>query len=259
MKKFGVMGANTLLKKIGDTMDLEISYEAILEVPIDSTKIRIKDTFGILPGTKFLINLESIEATNSDFDWLYLKQPTTEYHPEGSMVTTNLVCDVVPVTKTKNLSRDELEYIKRFRVSKDIPISHGSLARFQGRNYFIVGVDISDLSYSIKLREANAAITIQHEVKGPYNGFGYEYNWEDKYSEIPAYFNHMSSEMRMEVGAGYLPKTDQSIVIQNRYQVDIHQRLVSSYGIGYKVVGIDRHLVRNMTTLIVDYDLDRKN
>lgn len=260
-----ILAATNFINKTGKPIYIDTNYMVSENASAGESTLWLSETFGILDNSEVTIGQQDNIVIFRSPLYITLKDPLVESIAKNSFISNETFTKCIPMPAGKDITRDQLEFNKRIRVPKGTLVNYGSKVNYMLKDYFVTGLDDCDTSLSLKLRSIDVYVDIQREGDGEPNGFGLDPTWNSIQTNIPAYSEHMSSQLRPMEGAGYIPGTYQMITIPNHIDVTIGDRIVRHDNNGLaaientilKVIGLDRYRVKNLLTLLVDYDVAR--
>jgi len=252
-----IVAADNLIAKYGRPFSVETGYSVTLASDIGDLTITLSETFGLQEGHQLETGSETITIASISGETINLVEPLTAKVEIGIKLTGSVDTLCVQAPVGRSITRDTLEFNKRVRVPKGTLVNYGSKVHYIEKDFFVTGFDLSDLTLSLKLRAIDGLVTLQRLSPGDFNGFGYTDTPVNIGEDVPAYFEHVSSQIRLMDGAGYVPTTYQLVAIPADYDMEIGDRVLRGDDV-LKVIGLDRFRLKNLLTLIVDYDSARE-
>lgn len=263
-------GANTLINRMGTNCKIESRFYLAKDAKAGDKVIKLATSIGLDPTNKLEIaatnplNPFEIETGGSelvtiaaiDGNQITLESPLTSSFSAKSVLFKDYSIKCMPLIKSTDVTREDVEFIRRIRVRRDLVATYGSRVYYQNRWFFVTGYDISDLTLLLKLREIGETI---HIVSGDRSGKdnGYSFNRDNPsylYKDVQCWFNHLSSSAELE-DPGFLPETYQMVIIPNILDVKIGDYILRDDGdLVYKVTGVDDSKITGFHNLTVNLD-----
>lgn len=251
--------AENLINNMGFNVTLETKYRVQRDTAIGDERLVLSDTFGLKVGHVLNIGADTVEIASIDRDSLIvdLTGPLSEEHLTGAYLQ-KIVNTKATSPKARSSNKDLFELTRSIRIAKDHIVNYGSIVTRDGDSFFVTGFNDSDLTYLLKIHLTNRRLSLQRYQDGPFNGFGYDKEWHTLYTGVPAYSEHISSRMDLQE-SGYNASTYQVITMPEVYAEDLllTDRILVGQFDKFKIIGFDRMKLRNLLTVIVDYDEDR--
>jgi hypothetical protein len=249
-------GTANLIERMGDLISILTSYRLTSAVSPGDILINVDDSWGIQPESVFMLGDEQIVVDEVEGTTLYLSDPIALEHSSGDFITSSIETFSIPVPRFKRITYELLEFIRKVRVAKNTVLNYGSLVTHFSEEFFIVGVDPGDASYSISLREINANLTVKRAERKTTTGS----SWSDTaiepstiYEGVKAYFQYNLADLPFRQGLGYVQTGSSLAIISRTYNIKIGDKILDSMD-SYKVVGFNRYTSKNLLTLILNVD-----
>ena len=261
-------GASTLINRMGSNCKIETRFYLTEEAKVGDTKIRLDNSIGLNPQDTLALaptntlnpfeidtgGSETVTIAAIDGNQITLTAPLTSYFSAKSVLYKDYSIKCMPLIKSTDVTREDVEFIRRIRVRRDISATYGSRVYYQNRWFFVTGYDISDLTLLLKLREIGTTIDI---VSGTRTGRdnGYSFDRTDPsylYKEVQCWFNHLSSSAE-SADPGYLPETYQMVIVPKIIDVKIGDYILRD-DLTYRVTGVDDSKVVGFHNLTVNLD-----
>jgi len=265
-----VLAASNYIQKRGIDIDIMVAYTLSSEVHSGDQTLPLTDIFGLLPGI-FSLGSESVTVVSVNFvtKEAIIAEPLVTDHVVDSQLIASITEKAIPINKGRNLSRDDTEFVQRVRVGLDCLLSYGGQIRYNNRQFFIVGADLSDLSYSVRMIEIQTSLSLWRTTNAPATTLG---GWTGQVpvigvptsnqceiaSSIPARVIKVSNTFdERDDGPGERPGMYGTCLVPRPLDVQVGDKLIDVYGPEFRVTGIDLYSIRNMLTLSIDLDTYR--
>lgn len=263
-------GANTLINRMGADCKIETRFYLTKPAQAGDQTIKINSSIGLNPEDTLLLaptnplnpfeietgGNERVTIAAIDGNKITLNAPLTSYFSARSVLYRDYAIKCMPLIKSTDVTREDVEFIRRIRVRRDISATYGSRVYYQNRWFFVTGYDISDLTLLLKLREIGGTIhIISGERSGKDNGYSFDKdNPSYIYKDIQCWFNHLSSSAELE-DPGLLPETYQMVLVPNIINVKVGDYLLrEDTDTVYRVTGIDDSKITGFHNLTVNVD-----
>lgn len=250
-----IIAMRNFIEKKGRDISFYTRYKLASPSVRGSLYLDLEDTYGIIPDASFNLGLEVIMVDSIEGSRINLYEPIAMDHPDDKQISRLSYEKAIQVPRYQRITQDYLEYTRKIRVSKFTLVNYGTQAIFMGKEFFVVGLDDSDISIAVKLREVNVHLDIARMNRVEKTSFGYDTKPDIIYSNIPGHQEYITSNLLM-YESGYTPSTISYITIPDDYDVKIMDQVIIGAET-YRITGFDRARFKNMLFLVVDYDTDR--
>lgn len=252
------IGTANLLNKLGDELIITTNYVVEYKALPGDDNITLKSSKGLVLGCTLLIGNEEHRVVEIADNKILIDPPLSNIVHSNTALVNRSSVKGLPVPRFKSITYDLLEFVRKIRVPQNTVVDYGSIVHYLGENFFVVGIDPGDYSYSLTMREINAYIDL-HRVK---------FDLQDIIlaESIPANITHYQSDLPLKEGIGYTPMSSLNCMIPKYHPLDPIRSILSDIqyrdiviadGVRYSIVGFNRVTNKNFLNLILAYEPSR--
>lgn len=161
-------GTKRFIRSRGRKVAVEAVFITKQAAKAGDDTIRLYETLGLLPGTKFSLPVQSplgdytqeLEVKEAHTWGVTLTGPVLSDIPEAAVLQLNSEVYALFTSPGRDITRDTIESNRRVRVPSDTVISYGSVVQSGVNRYYVSGYQEGDSSLSIGLKIINEHIDI---------------------------------------------------------------------------------------------------
>jgi len=237
-----------LIRRLGEPVTVEYPYRVEQDAVLLDSIVYLDTVEGLSTGNPLIIDGAEYEIIAIASDHITISPGLdTDLFVEDIVYTTFDIY-ALSVPKGSNLGSDKLDWFTRYRVSKEYNLSLGATLYIGSRSYLCLGIDPGDTSDSIRLVETNGTCNILESISPRLNDFSFEYQDQERYSDIPMYMyiNHPAGLEGTDVGL--IPDDKYMIVFSKKYPIS-NGTFIEVDNNAYRVLSIDTLRLKGLNVM----------
>lgn len=232
-------GTKRFIRSRGRKCVIEATFVTKEEAKVGDTRLKLYETLGLLPGTKFSLPLstrpsadtchqsQELEVLAAYPGEVELVKPLLGDIPARTLLQVSSETFGLFTPPGRDITRDTIESNRRTRLSVDTVISYGSILQQGVNRYYVSGYQDGDSSLSIGLKIINEHIDIY--TPDPSYEVPVEDESEEELGDVTGWLSHKQEEDATVKEATRKWPENQGMILMHG-NIEAYQEQQSLYG-----------------------------